>query len=416
MKSGLIFTVLLLFVFSSATLFSQDEGPWQASPEVIERMSKARPAFNYQEDKVPAYILPDVLTTADGRKITSPREWTRKRRLEILELFRENVYGRVPGTPYERSFRLVREDKMAMEGKATLRQVDIIISTGGKSLTIHLTLFMPNNVKKPSPVFLLIDNRGLSNHDPALHYKNGFWPAEEVIGRGYGMAIFNNHDVDPDNFDDFKNGIHGLLDAKTRLPDAWGTIAAWAWGASRCMDYFYTDKDIDKKRIAVVGHSRGGKTALWAGAQDKRFTMVISNESGCGGAALARRRYGETIERITTAFPHWFCLNYRKYAGNEDSMPVDMHMLLALVAPRALYIDCADNDLWGDPKGSYLSLYHSMPVFKLLGTGSGVPEKMPPLEKQVISGVTGFHIRGGEHDLSLKDWNYFMDFTRVTWK
>jgi hypothetical protein len=334
----------------------------------------------------------------------------------VLELFRENVYGKIPSTPYTKTFKVVNENKNAMGGAATLKQVDIIISSEGRSLPIHLTLFVPNNVNKPVPVFLLIDNRGPANTDPSREVKSEFWPAEEVIGRGYGIAVFSNSDVDPDNYDDFKNGIHGLLDKGVRPPDAWGSLAAWAWGASRCMDYFETDKNINKKRVAVLGHSRGAKTALWAGAEDQRFAMVIGNEAGCGGAAIARRRLGETVARINTAFPHWFCSNYKKYSDNEDAMPFDMHMLMALIAPRDLYIDCASDDLWGDPKGCYISLYNSMPVFKLLRAGSYIPETMPPLNKQIIGGKVGFHIRDGVHNMLLKDWNCFMDFADIVWK
>ncbi len=263
---------------------------------------------------------------------------------------------------------------------------------------------------KPVPAFLLIDNRGPQNTDPERKVKSEFWPAEEAIARGYAIAVFSNADVDPDNFDDFKNGIHGLLDRGERKPDSWGTIAAWAWGASRCLDYFETDKDINSKKVAVVGHSRGGKTALWAAAEDKRFAMAVSNESGCGGAALARRKYGETVARINNAFPHWFCLNYRNWSDNEDSMPVDMHMLISLIAPRAVYVTSASEDLWADPRGSYLSLYHSLPVFQLYDMNSTLSDKMPPLNRQVIGGRLAYHIRDGAHNMLLKDWNWFMDF------
>lgn len=409
-KSSIVFFCLsFILIVSSIKVNAQQEEGWRASPQTVERLSKGQPDFNYDEEKVPAYTLPDALTTLDGRKVTTAQLWTKVRRNEILELFRENVYGRVPNTPYSKSFKVVNEDRNIMGGAATLKQVEITIGAEKGSLVIHLTLFVPNNVPKPVPVYLLIDNRGPGNTDPSRKTISEFWPAEEVIARGYAIAVYNNADVDPDNFDDFKNGIHGLLDKGERRADSWGTLAAWAWGASRCMDYFETDKDINKKKVAVLGHSRGGKAALWAGAEDQRFAMVISNESGCGGAALARRHFGETVARINTAFPHWFCSNYKKWANNENAMPVDMHMLLALIAPRALYVDCASEDLWGDPKGSYIALYNAVPVFQLFNSDTKIPETMPPLNKQVIGGKVGFHIRDGVHNLLLKDWNWFMD-------
>lgn len=407
--TALLFLMLLVPSFSKA----QTAEGWSASKETVEKLSKERPEFNYYEEKVPAYTLPDALTTLAGTKVTTPESWLKVRREEILDMFRENVFGRIPETPYLKSFKVVNKDEKALNGAATLKEVDITITAEGKELIIHLTLFTPNSVKKPVPAFLLIDNRGPANTDPTRKVKSEFWPVEEAIARGYGMAVFSNSDVDPDNFDDFKNGIHALLDKYPRPDDAWGTLAAWAWGASRCLDYLVTDKDIAADKVAVVGHSRGGKTALWAGAEDTRFAMVISNESGCGGAALSRRRFGETVGRINIAFPHWFCSNYKKYSNNEDALPVDMHMLLALSAPRALYVDCASEDLWGDPLGSYLALYNAVPVYKLLRINSDIPETMPPLNKQLISGKVAFHIRDGAHNMLLKDWNWFMDFADV---
>jgi len=409
-------TVIAMFAFQIFNATAQTDNSWRASAQTVEKLSKNQSEFNYFEEKVPAYTLPDVLTTSDSKKVTSPKMWTNTRRNEILELFRTNVFGRVPETPYQKNIEVVNIDKAAMNGTATLKQVDITITAESKSLVIHLTLFTPNNAKKPVPAFLLIDNRGPANTDPTRKVKSEFWPVEEAMARGYGMAVFSNADVDPDDFDNFKNGIHALLDKNPRPDDAWGTIAAWAWGASRCMDYLVTDKDIAGDKVAVVGHSRGGKTALWAGAEDTRFAMIVSNESGCGGAALARRRFGETVGRINTAFPHWFCTNYKKYSNNEDALPLDMHMLLALAAPRALYVDCASDDLWGDPRGSYLSLFNAVPVFKLLGADSDIPYAMPPLNKQLISGKVAFHIRDGVHNMLLKDWNWFMDFADTVLK
>jgi len=418
MKSKLKkYSAFLVFLLTAMPfVIAQQSESWKASMETVERLSKSRPEFNYYEEKVPAYTLPDPLTTLGGKKVENGGQWNKVRRPEVLGLFRENVFGVVPDTKYEKSFKITNEDKNAINGAATLKQVDITIKSGDKSLVIHLTLFTPNGKKKQSPVFLLIDNRGPSNTDPQRKVKSEFWPVEEAIARGYGMAVFSNADVDPDNFDEFKDGIHGVLDKSPRPDNAWGSLAAWAWGASRCMDYLVTDRDVDGKRVAVVGHSRGGKTALWAGAEDTRFAMVVANESGCGGAALARRRFGETVARINTAFPHWFNANYKKFGDKEDSLPLDMHMLLTLIAPRALYVDCASDDLWGDPAGSYISLYKSVPVFNILGAKSDIPEAMPPLNKQVMSGKVAYHIRDGVHNMLLKDWNYFMDFADVVMK
>jgi hypothetical protein len=400
---------LIIFLLP-VDIHAQEVDGWHASKQIVEKLSEKKSGFNYYEEKVPAYKVPDLFTSDNGVKITSEDEWNKIRRPEILELFRKNVYGRVPETVYKKKFTVLSTDKSALDGKATRKNIEISIETAGKSLSFNLALLTPNYSKKPVPVFLLIDPWLADTTGFRFKLKDEYWPVEAAISRGYGMAIFDASRLDPDNFDNFKNGIHGLLDKNSRPDDAWGTIAAWAWGASRCMDYLVTDKDVAKDKVAIVGHSRAGKTALWAGAEDTRFAMVVSNESGAGGAALARRRLGETVARINTAFPHWFCTNYKKYNNNEDSLPVDMHMLLALIAPRALYIDCADQDLWGDPRGSYLSLYYSVPVFKLLGYNSDIPETMPPLNKQVISGKVGFHIRDGVHNLLLKDWNWFMDF------
>ena len=409
-------TFLLTLLTMSLTIssFAQKGGSWEASPEIVERES-GKTSDNYYEEKVPDYTLPPLLVTQEGEKVKTRNGWCNVRRPEILELFRENIYGRVPSTPYEQTFKVVSEDPNAMEGRATLKQVEITVASGGKSLVIHLNFFIPNSAKKPVPLFLLINNRGPAVVNLTRQVKSEFWPAEDVIARGYGIAVFNNSDLDPDSFDDYKDGIHGVLDRGERQGDSWATLSAWAWGASRCMDYFETDTWVDSKKIALLGHSRGGKTALWAGAQDERFALVISNESGAGGAALARRRFGETVTVMNnSSIFYWFCSNYKKYSNNEDALPVDQHMLLALIAPRALYIACADEDLWGDPKGSYLSLYHALPVYQLLKTHSTLPEIMPPLDTPVVSGNVGFHIRNGGHNMLLKDWNWFMDFADKT--
>jgi hypothetical protein len=380
------------------------------SPSAAEPDGKKH--FRPDDPNLPAWTLPDVLTTSDGRKITAAEEWKTVRRPEVLELFRKHVYGRVPDTPAQVTFKVVKRDPNAMDGAATLKQVEVAVANGPKTLTLHVVLFIPNKPAQPVPTFLLICNREPENIDPTRKVKSEFWPAEAAVARGYGIAAFLNGDVDPDKHDGFKDGAHGLLDAGERKPDAWGTIAAWAWGASRVMDYFQADKDVARDQVAVIGHSRGGKTALWAGAQDERFALVISNDSGCGGASPSRRRFKEreSVARINKAFPHWFCENFKPYNEQEDKLPVDQHMLLALMAPRAVYVASAEQDLWADPRGEFLSLVHAGPVYQLFGKkGLGTTE-MPPIGEPLRGDGAAYHIREGKHNLTLFDWQCYMDF------
>jgi hypothetical protein len=377
----------------------------------------AQPKKQFRADapNAPAYTLPDPLTTKAGKKITTAEEWNKVRRPEVLELFREHVYGRVPATEYKKSFKIVREDRNAMNGAATLKLVEITIESGGKSLVLPMSLFVPNKATKPAPAFLLICNRGLENIDPTREKKSEFWPAEEGIARGYAMAAFFNGHVDPDLKTDmeFQDGIHPLLDRGARPPDAWATLAAWAWGASRCMDYLETDKDIARDQVAVVGHSRGGKTALWAGAEDQRFAIVCSNDSGCGGAALSRRKNKEkeTVAIINRAFPHWFNMNFKQYSGREEALPIDQHMLIALIAPRAVAVGSAAEDLWADPRGEFLSVVHARPVYQLFGKQAlGDAKEMPAINDSLHGDGAHYHIREGKHNLNLVDLTAYMDF------
>jgi hypothetical protein len=243
--------------------------------------------------------------------------------------------------------------------------------------------------------------------------KSEFWPVEEAVARGYGMAAFDNADVAPDKDDGFKGGIHRLLDGGKRPPDAWGTIAAWAWGASRCLDYLQADKDIARDKVAVIGHSRGGKTALWAGAEDERFALVCANESGCGGAALSRRqnKQKETVARINKSFPHWFNETFKNYGGREETLPVDQHMLIALLAPRAVCVGSAEQDLWSDPRGEFLGVACAGPVYRLFGKqGLGDSREMPAIGQPLHGDAAHYHIRAGKHNLTIFDWRCYLDF------
>ncbi|MEQ8846396.1 prolyl oligopeptidase family serine peptidase [Botrimarina sp.] len=366
--------------------------------------------------------LPDPLVTASGEPVDSPEVWREVRRPELLELFRTHIYGRAPiGRPADESFAVQEVDAQAMGGAATRKDVRIRYSGRGGEGGLRLTLFVPNERPAPAPGFVLICNRDPENIDPARQTKSPFWPAEQIVDRGYFAAAFHYADIDHDDGDDrFDNGVHALFDppraegpsARKEQPrpgDAWGAIAAWAWGASRALDYLETDPDIDATRVAVVGHSRGGKAALWAGARDKRFAMTVSNNSGCTGAALARREQGERVADILR-FKNWFCTNYRDYAGREQALPVDQHQLLALVAPRLLYVASASDDDWADPEGEYLAAVHASPVWGLHGQPGLVSDAFPAPGESRHEGRIGYHLREGGHNLTEEDWSHYMDF------
>jgi hypothetical protein len=312
---------------------------------------------------------------------------------------------------------VIEENARAIDGAATLKRIAVLSTQGGREHRFELTLFLPNARPGPAPVFLLLNNRPVSNTDPTRGELSDFWPAEQVIARGYGVAAIQNNELAPDDKDRYREGVIRLFEEGTgeRPGTAWAALGAWAWGASRAMDYFETDPRVDGTRVAVVGHSRGGKAALWAGAEDERFALVVSNESGEGGAALTRRNFGETLARITEVFPHWFAGTYATFKGRVDSLPVDQHMLLALMAPRALYVASADEDLWSDPRGEFLSLVHASPVFALWGDRPIGDGDMPPLNRPLVVGRRGYHVRNGVHNLTRYDWQSFMDFADTLW-
>ena len=286
-----MYYLLLFFILGSNCIYAQKTDKFMG--ELV----------NYDEAMVPAYTLPSVLKTIKGKNIHNVTAWEKTRRPEVLSLFEENIYGMMPKTLDSIKFKTTKEDAYAMEGRARLKEIEITVWNRGNSIQIPVVLFIPNHLKKAAPVFLLINNRGKRNTDPSRTVKSTFWPAEMVIDSGYAIAAFHVGDVAPDHKDNYQNGVLKLLyPEQLAMDNGMRAIGAWAWAASRVMDYFKTDKDIDFKKVAIVGHSRGGKTALWAGAQDQRFAMVFSSCSGNSGASLSRRKYGETVSLINKQF------------------------------------------------------------------------------------------------------------------
>ncbi|MCC7377115.1 MAG: acetylxylan esterase [Verrucomicrobiales bacterium] len=406
------------------------------------------PPANEDESKVPSYTLPDPLIRADGDRVTSAREWRKVRRPELLETFRDQVYGHSPGRPASMRFEVRKSEPAALGGRATRREVRIWLTDRRQDLWMDLLIYTPNAAKKKVPAFLGLNFDG--NHAVTLEpevtisprwfrndEKKGWvnhrateasrgsearrWPIERLVSSGYAVATAYYGDLEPDHAEGWREGVRGFFPVRGQEPvdivdggvqpgpSDWGAIGAWAWGLSRAMDYLETDPTIDARKVAVLGHSRLGKTSLWAGAQDERFAIVISNDSGEGGAALARRFFGETTRRINTVFPHWFCTNFKQYNDRENEMPVDQHELLALSAPRPLYVASAEKDLWADPRGEFLSAVGAEPVYRLFRK-TGVGTTNFPGLNQPVGKTVGYHIRTGVHDVTDYDWERYIEF------
>ena len=395
------------------------------------------------ESKVPEYKLPDVLTRFNGSKVKSEKVWFKKQRPEILKVFTNEVYGKVPGELHISDVKIRETSDHAVNGMAIRKQLSLFFRKGDRNLEVNVLMYLPK-LNKKAPVFLAYNFTG--NHavynDPNIRLTESWvnnnpsvgiinnqvteqsratasdrWPVEEIIKAGFGLVTVYYGDIDPDK-DDFSDGIQPFLYQENQIKprfNEWGSVAAWAWGLSRVMDYLEKDSLVDSRKVAVLGHSRLGKTALWAGANDQRFGMVISNESGCVGAALSRRQFGETIQIINSKFPHWFCDNFLKYGDNEELLPVDQHMLLALIAPRPLYVASAEGDKWSDPRGEFLSAKYASPVYELMGL-EGLPVKEMPEINHPVMGTIGYHIRSGKHDLTLYDWTQYITFANKYFK
>jgi|688.fasta_scaffold240469_1 hypothetical protein len=396
---------------------------------------------NLDEAKVPAYVLPDPLVDSAGRRVVDAAGW-RARRAELLELATREMYGRSPlGRPEGMHFVVTAEDPRALGGRATRREVTVQFGRAADAPRLRLLVYLPNHVAGPRPAFVGLNFTG--NHtttdDPAVAVaedavypetararprgktlelkargsESERWQVARVIDRGYATATAWYYDLCPDRVEGMEQNVAALAAAgatEGRAPDAWGAVAVWAWGLSRALDYLETEPRVDARRVLVHGHSRLGKAALWAAATDERFAGLIANNSGCGGAALSKRVLGETVGLINHRFPHWFSRSFRRYDDREADLPFDQHQVLALVAPRPLYVASAAEDLWADPKGEYLALAAAGPVYALLGQPSLGASPMPPVDQPIATTAMGYHVRTGKHDITAYDWDRFIDF------
>ena len=388
---------------------------------------------------VGAQGVPDPLVANDGTKITTAAGWREKRRPELIELFTREMYGRNPGRPAKMTFEVFDRDEAALGGKAT--RLQIAIYPGGKPKPrMDLLVYVPNGAKGPVPAILGLNFWG--NHaihkDPGIRLTESWvesrtsyadltgvhdhratgatrgvnashWPVEEILSRGYALATMYREDVAADHEPYFASGVQPHFPELQQGDDNFGTIGAWAWSLSRALDALEKEPLIDSKRVAVFGFSRLGKAALWAGASDERFAMVLSNESGAGGAKLFRRGVGENIERLTSVFPHWYARNFKKYAGKDTELPFDQHMVISLIAPRPLYVGSAKEDTYADAEGEFAAAKAAEPVFRLLGAEGLPADTWPPVGTSVQGGI-GYHVRPGKHDVLPFDWQQYLSF------
>ena len=384
---------------------------------------------NYDEAKVGTYTLPDPLMLQNGRPVRDAAAWA-KRRAEILALYETHIFGRVPKSAPKARFEVVETDPAAMEGTAVRKRVVMRFGEKADGPAVNVVIYLPAKATGPVPLVLSLSfvggmPAGAAVATPAAGTATApavvaparppgrGEPIAEILARGFGYAILRYTEIQPDNAAGRTKGVMGLALAPGQTefaPDEWGTISAWAWGLSRVQDYLETDRAVDAKRVAIVGHSRLGKSVLWAGAQDTRFALVYSSQGGEMGSALSRRDYGETVDDMAANFGYQFAGNFQKFAGHWNDMPVDAHMLIALSAPRPLLVSTGSGDKWSDPRGAFLAMVAAGPVYRLLGQTDLGTAEMPALDQPVITGTLGYLEHDGPHVISPLDWTTFLDF------
>jgi (4-O-methyl)-D-glucuronate---lignin esterase len=386
-----------------------------ANGNPLRKALKTGHVSNYDESKVAPYTLPDPLVMSDGRRVTDAATWRTTRRPEILRLYQAEIYGRIPANTPKVTWEVTETNPAAKENTALMRHVVGRIGTAADAQRVNMMVYTPSKATEPVPLILLINFGGgpPAEGRPANNTQFNDPPvATDILSRGWGYAMVGYQDIQPDRLNTFNQGVIGqtLASREQTKPDEWGAIGAWAWGLSRIIDHLETDKLVDAKKIAVFGHSRLGKTVLWASALDERIAAVYSSCSGEMGAALARRDWGETVDDMTQNFPYWFAGNFQKYAGRWNDMPVDAHMLIALSAPRPVFITGGTQDQWADPVGEFKAAVAAGPVYKLLGKHDLGTTALPPLDTPLTKGDIGWHYHTGGHAATEADWKAFLDF------
>jgi hypothetical protein len=385
------------------------------------RRSRTGHLTNYDESKAGEYTLPDPLKLLNGQPVRDVETWYKFRRPEILKLYRDEIYGNVPPQAPGVTWEVLGTNAAALDGLAREKELVFRARRGSREIVFHVHVLYPAGQAGRVPVLLHLvfsDRAQLSNAarsaTPPRSQYNERSATKDILRRGYAYATVHYTEIEGDSASNNLTKVRALTLAPGQgapRPDEWGTISAWAWGLSRVLDYFETDASVDAARIAVVGHSRLGKTALWAGASDPRFALVYSSCAGEMGSALARRDYGEVVDDMAENLPWQFAGNFQKYAGHWNDMPVDAHLLITLIAPRPVFITGGTEDQWADPRGEYLAVIAAGPVYRLLGARDlGTEAYPPPIDTPLITGDLGFHYHTGGHSMSDSDWKAFLDF------